>query len=179
MKAWGKQEILKFWVDQNWHSLLSVFQRFMYLLASVSARMFSLLQWGIAELKPSTLLHDCLVAFFNSVAEEWDRDNHARMLFFRRQNTSRLHGYAKTSNSCHDIRPHKFAKPFSPESLKPARHSWEWMSAFNMSFTFSFWNVFHFHFLSAPFRSSRRRIFTYILIFSMFESLQYWVILTL
>ena len=85
-----------------------------------------------------------------------------------------LHGYAKTSNSYHDVRPHKFAKPFSPESLQPARHSWEWMSAFKMSVTFSFRNVFHVHFLSARFRSSRRRFFTYILIYSIFRFLQYW-----
>ena len=111
---------------------------------------FTIVWWHFSTRSPRneivTIMHAC---------------SFSRVFFFV------FHGYANTSNSYHDIRPHKFAKPFSPESLKPARHSWEWMSAFKTSVTFSFRNVFHF--LSAPFRSSRRRFFTYILIFSMFD----------
>ena len=82
-------------VNTPFLNFFSVFLRFMYLWASGSARTFSLREWGllngedvfsagvgIAELKPTTLLHDCVVAFFNSVAEERDRDNHELISFF-------------------------------------------------------------------------------------------------
>ena len=147
----------------------------MCLWASGSARMFSLQQWRIMNfseaLDSASRLLGGIFRLRRRATRSWQSCSHVHF--------SCLHGYAKTSNSYNDAMSAQVREATQSRVSKTARHSWDWMSAFKMSVTFSFRNDFHFHLLSAPFRFSRRRFFTYILIFGMFESLQYWIILTL
>ena len=147
----------------------------MCLWASGSARMFSLRQWRIMNfseaLDSASRLFGGIFRLGRRLTRSWQSCSHVHF--------SCLHGYAKTSTSYNDAMSAQVREAIQSRVSKTARHSWDWMSAFKMSVTFSFRNDFHFHLLSAPFRFSRRRFFTYILIFGMFESLQYWIILTL